>query len=96
MRVKFSTEEGHSVYVRAEDIRRIADYKEGSAIIRWLEGDDNVSQVVKGTADENYARLSEEERQRAAEYEALRQQQAIRQLSGQAPIGKPTPRGRPR
>lgn len=93
MLVKFTTKGGESVYIRAEDIRRVADYN-GDALIRWLEGNDSCSQVVKGTADENYARLSEEERQRAAEYEALRQQQALRQLSGQAPIGKPTPRGR--
>lgn len=95
MLVKFVTKQGGNLYIRAEDIRRIVDYND-DALVRWLEGNDSCSQVVKGTADENYARLSEEERQRAAEYEALRQQQAMRQLSGHAPIGKPTPRGRPR
>lgn len=97
MLVKFIKKSGKSIYVRAEDIRIIDDQEEKTRLA-WLVGNDVSECFIQGTADENYARLSEEERQRAAEYETLRQQRAMQQLGGLTPIG-PDPRverGRPK
>lgn len=112
MLVKFTKTIGGSLYIATAEnngkpgdgIKRLEDMalppgQEPAMVctVVWVENGQERSAAVAGTADENYARLADEERQRAAEYEALRQQQAIRQLSGQAPIGNiPVGRGRPK
>lgn len=62
----------------------------------WVENGEERSAAVTGTADENFERLANEERQRAAEYEAVKAQQALTKMPMPQMIDPRVERGRPR
>lgn len=91
MLIKFETIKGAHLYIRSEDLRRLQDSPEG-ALVGWIEGELPCSATVKGSAEENYARLADTERAAAEEYERRQLAQRMAQMpmarSKMAPRGK--------
>lgn len=72
---RFETQNG-VIYIRSIDIRFIED-GEGACRLMWepVQGDP-LSRTIQGTADENMARLRQEESEALQAAERLRQRQA--------------------
>jgi hypothetical protein len=83
----FTKEEGQSLIIRTEDLKRIEDTSNG-CVVFWEENNITHQRRVHGTAAENYARLQSEEL-RLIEAAAERQ----RRYDGGLPL-MPVPRGR--
>lgn len=95
MLITFTTKDG-ALVIRGEDLRRIEDrpgYDSSEpdrpySLVTWLEHDAMVHGIVQSTAEENLARIIEQEYKAIADYEA-----AQRRAQNGLPV-PPVARGR--
>lgn len=84
----FTTNGGRRLIIRSEDVRRLEDQQGGGCLLVWVEGAENASTLITGTADENLVRLRTEELDAVEAAERMR-----RRLQNGYPA-TPVPRGK--
>jgi hypothetical protein len=74
---KFITRGGRALLIRSIDMRSLEDGEPGGAVLVWEPTPGQLmDRTIKGTADENMARLRQEESAMLIASEKLRQRQA--------------------